>query len=85
MQFRMLASDGRIYPMSNLSTGALAARARAPERWYVYLILCRRGAIYHTWSGLRDHCQACGSFELRGDVPRQVAREIIDESSDGGQ
>src|ERR1700704_5818453 len=32
--------------MSNLSTRALAARARAAKRWYVYLILCRRGAIY---------------------------------------
>src|SRR2546423_14043526 len=32
--------------MSNLSTHALAARARAAKRWYVYLILCRRGAIY---------------------------------------
>src|SRR5260370_41967554 len=32
--------------MSNLSTRALAARARATKRWYVYLILCRSGAIY---------------------------------------
>src|SRR5207237_3136019 len=32
--------------MSNLSTHALAARARATKRWYVYLILCRRNAIY---------------------------------------
>jgi putative endonuclease len=32
--------------MSNLSTRALAARARAAKRWYVYLILCRRGEIY---------------------------------------
>jgi putative endonuclease len=42
----MLASDGRICPMSNLSTRALAARARATKRWYVYLILCRGAAIY---------------------------------------
>src|SRR2546429_9487112 len=32
--------------MANLSTRALAARARATKRWYVYLILCRGGAIY---------------------------------------
>ena len=32
--------------MSNLSTRPSAARARATKRWYVYLILCRRGAIY---------------------------------------
>jgi putative endonuclease len=32
--------------MPELSTRALAARQRAAERWYVYLILCRSGAIY---------------------------------------
>src|SRR5437588_626014 len=32
--------------MAHLSTRALAARARAAKRWYVYLILCRGGAIY---------------------------------------
>jgi predicted GIY-YIG superfamily endonuclease len=32
--------------MSTLSTRALAARARATKRWYVYLTLCRGGAIY---------------------------------------
>jgi putative endonuclease len=32
--------------MSNLSIRALAARSRATKRWYVYLILCRRRAIY---------------------------------------
>src|SRR3989449_1880743 len=32
--------------MAHLSTRALAARARATKRWYVYLILCRGGAIY---------------------------------------
>jgi putative endonuclease len=32
--------------MSNVSIRALAGRARAAKRWYVYLILCRTGAIY---------------------------------------
>ena len=32
--------------MSDLSPRALSAQARAAKRWYVYLILCRRGAIY---------------------------------------
>jgi putative endonuclease len=32
--------------MSNLSPRARAAQARAAKRWYVYLILCRSGAIY---------------------------------------
>ena len=33
-------------PISDPSPRALAARARATKRWYVYLILCRGGAIY---------------------------------------
>jgi len=33
-------------PLSDPPPRALAARARATKRWYVYLILCRGGAIY---------------------------------------
>jgi len=33
-------------PISDPSPRALAARARATKRWYVYLILCSGGAIY---------------------------------------
>ena len=33
-------------PMSDLSPRARAAQARAAKRWYVYLILCRSGAVY---------------------------------------
>lgn len=32
--------------MSMPSARALAARKRAAKRWYVYLLLCRNGAIY---------------------------------------
>jgi putative endonuclease len=32
--------------MSNLSHPRAGGPARAAKRWYVYLILCRRGAIY---------------------------------------
>ena len=32
--------------MSDLSARARAAQARAAKRWYVYLILCRSGAVY---------------------------------------
>jgi hypothetical protein len=43
----MLAPRGRtIGAMSEVSPRALAAKARAAKRWYVYLILCRNGAIY---------------------------------------
>ena len=33
-------------PISDPSPRALAARARATKSWYVYLSLCRGGAIY---------------------------------------
>jgi putative endonuclease len=32
--------------MSDQSPRARAAQARAAKRWYVYLILCRSGALY---------------------------------------
>jgi putative endonuclease len=32
--------------MSDLLPRARAAQARAAKRWYVYLILCRSGAVY---------------------------------------
>ena len=32
--------------MADQSRRALAAQARAAQRWYVYLILCRSGAVY---------------------------------------
>src|SRR5260370_824884 len=63
--------------MSNLSTRALAARARATKRWYVYLILCRRRAIY---TGIaRDvavryaqHVAGTGARYTRANQPRRL-------------
>jgi len=53
--------------MSNLSTRALAARARAAKRWYVYLILCRRGAIY---TGIARNVAVCYAQHVAGTGAR---------------
>src|SRR5438094_6264273 len=64
-------------PMSDLSSRALAARSRAAKRWYVYLILCRNGAVY---TGIaRDvavryaqHVAGTGARYTRANPPRRL-------------
>ena len=63
--------------MSNLSTHALAARARATKRWYVYLILCRRGAIYtgiarNVAVRYAQHIAGTGARYTRGNPPSRL-------------
>jgi putative endonuclease len=63
--------------MSDLSPRALAAQARAAKRWYVYLILCRSGAVY---TGIaRDvavryaqHVADTGARYTRANPPRRL-------------
>jgi putative endonuclease len=63
--------------MSDLSSRALAARSRAAKRWYVYLILCRNGAVY---TGIaRDvavryaqHVAGTGARYTRANPPRRL-------------
>jgi putative endonuclease len=63
--------------MSNLSPRALAARARAAKRWYVYLILCRSGAVY---TGIAldvamryaQHVAGTGARYTRANPPRRL-------------
>jgi putative endonuclease len=63
--------------MSNLSLRALAARARAAKRWYVYLILCRSGAVY-TGIALNvavryaQHVAGTGARYTRANPPRRL-------------
>lgn len=63
--------------MSNLSPRALAARARAAKRWYVYLILCRSGAVY-TGIALNvavryaQHVAGTGARYTRANPPRRL-------------
>src|SRR3984893_7622436 len=63
--------------MSNLSTRALAARARATKRWYVYLILCHRGAIYtgiarNVAVRYARHVAGRGARYTRANPPRRL-------------
>jgi len=63
--------------MSHLSPRALAAKSRAAERWHVYLILCRGGAVY---TGIaRDvavryaqHVAGTGARYTRANPPRRL-------------
>ncbi len=63
--------------MSDLSPRALAAKSRAAERWHVYLILCRSGAVY---TGIaRDvavryaqHVAGTGARYTRANPPRRL-------------
>jgi len=67
----------RIGPMSDLSSRALAARLRAANRWYVYLILCRSGAIYtgiaqNVAARYAQHLAGTGARYTRANPPRRL-------------
>jgi putative endonuclease len=59
------------------SPRARAARARATQRWYVYLILCRGGAVY-TGIALNvavryaQHAAGTGARYTRANPPRRL-------------
>jgi putative endonuclease len=63
--------------MPELSQRARAAQVRAAKRWFVYLILCRSGAIY---TGIaRDvavryaqHCSGIGARYTHANPPRRL-------------
>ena len=61
--------------MSDLSPRAVAAQARAAKRWYVYLILCRGGAIYtgiarNVAARYAQHVAGTGARYTRANPPR---------------
>jgi putative endonuclease len=63
--------------MSDLSSRALAAQARAAKRWYVYLILCRNGAIYtgiarNVAVRYAQHVAGTGARYTRANPPRRL-------------
>jgi putative endonuclease len=63
--------------MSGLSTRALAARLRAAKRWYVYLILCRDGAVYtgiarDVAARYAQHVAGVGARHTRANPPRRL-------------
>ena len=63
--------------MQNPSARALAARARAAKRWYVYLVVCRNGALYtgiarDVAARLAQHAAGTGARYTRANPPRQL-------------
>ena len=63
--------------MSTSSPRASAARARAARRWYVYLILCRGGAIYtgialDVAARYAQHSAGTGARYTRANPPLQL-------------
>ena len=63
--------------MSGLSTRASAARLRAAKRWYVYLILCRNGAVYtgiarDVAARYAQHLAGTGARYTRANPPRRL-------------
>ena len=70
-------SEAKSRSAPNLSSRSKAARARAALRWYVYLVLCRNGAIY---TGIAldvlvryaQHVAGVGARYTRANPPRQL-------------
>ena len=59
------------------SARALAARARAVKRWYVYLILCRNGGIYtgiarDVGARYAQHVAGIGARYTRANPPHRL-------------
>ena len=63
--------------MSRISSRAAAAQLRAARRWYVYLILCRGGAIYtgialNVAARYAQHIAGIGARYTRANPPVQL-------------
>lgn len=63
--------------MSTPSSRALAAKDRAARRWYVYLLLCRNGAIYtgiarSVAARYAQHVAGTGARYTRANPPRRL-------------
>jgi putative endonuclease len=64
-------------PMSAPTPRALAARERAAKRWYVYLLLCKNGAIYtgiarNVATRYAQHVAGTGARYTRANPPRRL-------------
>jgi len=63
--------------MPDSSPRAQAARLRAAQRWYVYLIVCRGGAIYtgiarDVAARYAQHVAGSGARYTRANPPREL-------------
>ena len=61
----------------NPSARALSARSRAARRWYVYLIVCRGGAIYtgiarDVAARYAQHVAGAGARYTRANPPQKL-------------
>jgi len=68
--------------MSALSPRALAAQARSAEHWYVYLILCRNGAVYtgiarSVAERYAQHLAGTGARYTRANPPRRLLAKFL--------
>ncbi len=71
-----------LHPMSDVSPRALAAKVRAAKRWYVYLILCRSGAIYtgiarNVAVRYAQHVAGTGARYTRANPPRLLLLKFV--------
>src|SRR6202165_4088921 len=69
--------DAYGYDERDVSPRALAAKVRAANRWYVYLILCRSGAIYtgiarNVATRYAQHLAGTGARYTRANPPRRL-------------
>jgi putative endonuclease len=77
--------------VSDLTPRALAARERARKRWFVYLILCRGGAIYtgiarNVETRYAQHIAGAGARYTRANPPRRLlARFSCANQSEAGR
>ena len=66
----------------DVSPRALAAKVRAANRWYVYLILCRSGAIYtgiarNVAARYARHVAGTGARYTRANPPRLLLVKFV--------
>src|SRR5450755_2801703 len=77
--------------MSDPSPRALAARARAQMRWYVYLVLCRSGAVYtgiarNVAARYAQHVAGVGARYTRANPPvRLLAKFACSNQSEAAR
>lgn len=83
----------RTGPMSDRTSRALAARLRAAKCWYVYLVLCRNGALYtgiarDVAARYAQHLAGTGAPYTRANPPRRLLVKFAclnqSEASHGG-
>lgn len=69
-------------PIMNLSPRARRARERTARRWYVYLIVCRNGAVYtgialDVAARYAQHVAGTGARYTRANPPRRLLGKFV--------